>query len=42
MIKRILLKIAFGVVVDFICQKAEKEPWREAFCEFAEKIRPLI
>jgi len=42
MIKKILIRVAFDLVVSFICMKAEKETWRDDFCRFCEKLKPLL
>lgn len=44
MIKTVLIKLAFNLVVEFICHKAEAEgkDWKDDFCDFAKKIRDSI
>ena len=42
--KAIIIKLAFNVVVEFICKKAEdeKQDWKDAFCDFAKKLRDSL
>ena len=39
--KTILIRLAFSLVVSFICKKAKEsgKPWHDDFCEFCKGIQ---
>lgn len=44
MLKRILIKAAFKLVIEFVCTEARQanKPWVKDFCDFAKQLESKI
>jgi len=44
MVKKVLIKLAFDLVVGFICENAKlkHKPWVDEFCSFAKEVRATL